>query len=316
MSGILDSKTRIFDTYITDEGRRQLAEGKFNAKFYSFSDGYSIYDLSTIASASSNVPVLDETYRLCLEASSSPYDQVTFEADDSGRLFNVKGFDLNTLAGQIFSGSAGNIITGSQFASTAGSLLSSSLGSYQNLRILSSPDFFDQNFNDFIISKPQSKFIITNDKPILSRDIQKISINEVESLFMDKRLSHIPNFRFLPPVNKALMGEEQTSLGDYQSLNQAPIQTYEDLKEELSYYEQNGYVETIEFLETTRQNNLFSQFFEVSENTIIKLDVIEFGQFTTTEENHETKNIFFVGKVFIDNNDQATFVNMFTLVFD
>jgi len=315
MAGILDQKTRILDTYITEEGRRQLADGKFQAKYYSFTDGYSIYNEDTIVSSSTGTKALDATYRICFEATSLPQDQVTFEADDSGKLINVKNSDLKVLAGQIFSGSV--LVTGSQFTSTSEILLSSSLNSYKNLRILSSPNAFDINHNDFIIGNNDITFTITNDKPINSQDLQRISIDQVESLFMDKRLSHIPNFTFLPPVNKAQIGGSTTSLGTFQSLNQSAILSFEQLQNELNYYENNGFEADVYFTETTNENNIFCQFFEVSGDSVKKLDVIDFGIFNTPKNPNSTnKHVFFVGKLFIDNLGSTTFVNMFTLVFE
>ena len=46
MAGILNSKTRILDTILTLEGRRQLADGDFQVKYVSFTDGSSFYQAS------------------------------------------------------------------------------------------------------------------------------------------------------------------------------------------------------------------------------------------------------------------------------
>ena len=43
MAAILDPKTRFFDTYLTKEGRRQLANGEIRMRFVSFSDGLTGY---------------------------------------------------------------------------------------------------------------------------------------------------------------------------------------------------------------------------------------------------------------------------------
>jgi len=316
MAGILNSKERILDTLLTEEGRRQLAAGNFQAVYYSFSDGLSIYQTDTIVSSSiSSVPVLDETYRLCFEATSLPQDQVTFEADDSGKLFNPKNSPIDVMSGQIFSGSI--LVTSSQFASTAGTLLSSSLESFKNLRILSSPNNFQNPNMEFLLSNKNIKFNITNNKPIHSEDTQKISIDKVESFFMDKRLSHIPNFSFLPPVNSAQTGRTTSSLGDFKNINQESFESYSDLEKELEYFSKNGFEEIIEFTETTTQNNIFAQFFELSDNSVVKLDVIDFGQFTVSNQKEFfIKHVFFAGKIFIDNFGATTFINMFTLVFE
>lgn len=314
MAGILDSKTRIFDTFVTQEGRRQFASGKMKAEFYSFTDGHAIYQTDTINTGSR----LDETYRICFEASSLPQDQVAFEADDSGKLMAFRSSGVTIQAGQLFSGSLGQFVTGSDFASLSTDLLSSaSIDAFSRLRILGSPDFFDQRFNEFLIGNDNLHFTITNHLPISSSALQTNKIDNIESLFMDKRLSHVPNFKYLPPVNKARIGNSTSSLGVFPSLGQAPILTNADLENELRYSEQIGFKETVTFLQTSKQNNLLCQMFEVAGNSLTKLDVIDFGSFTVPNDlEHPTKHVFFVGKVFIDNTGTTTFVNMFSLIFE
>lgn len=314
MAGILDPKTRIFDTFITQEGRRQFASGKMKAEFYSFSDGYAVYATDTINTGSN----LDETYRICFEATSLPQDQVTFEADDSGRLGAFRSAGVKIQAGQVFSGSANTLVTGSAFASLAGNLIgSASMDAFSQLRILGSPDFFDQNFNEFLIGNDSFAFTITDKLPISSSATQKGNVDQMESLFMDKRLSHLPNFQYLPPVNRARAGSTTSSLGTFPSLGQAPIQTIDELESELQFVKTTGFEETVTFYETSRQNNLVCQMFEVSGDSIVKLDVIDFGLFTVPNNpDHPTKHVFFVGKVFIDSTGASTFVNMFTVIFE
>lgn len=314
MAGILDPKTRIFDTLVTQEGRRQFAAGKMKAEFYSFTDATAIYTTDTIVSGSS----LDETYRICFEATSLPQDQVTFEADDSGRLGAFRSSGVKIQAGQVFSGSNNEQVTGAAFASLAGNLLgSASIDAFSQLRVLSSPEFFDQNHNEFLIGNNDFTFTISDKLPISASATQRGNIDQMETLFMDKRLSHIPNFKYLPPVNRARVGATTSSLGTFPSLGQAPIQTVQDLENELRWSKQTGFEETVTFYETSKQNNLVCQMFEVSGESITKLDVIDFGQFTVPNDSeHPTRHVFFVGKVFIDSTGASTFVNMFTLVFE
>lgn len=312
--GILNNKERIFDTIVTQEGRRQIASGKLKAEFFSFTDGASLYDQSRIVSGSS----LDETNRICFEATNLPQDQVSFEADDSGKLMALKGSEFKISAGQIYSGSRNeNLMTGDQFASSVQNLISSaSIDSFAKLRILGSQDFFDRRNNTFDISETVISFSISDNKPFSPDSTKEANIDHVESLFMDKRLSHLPNFQYLPPVNRARIGSVTSSLGTYPSLGQAPIETTEQLEAELKWSTDNGFSKTITFFETSKQNNLVCQFFEASKNSLSKLDVIDFGLFTSpTDLVYPTKHVFFIGKVFIDGNGSSTFVNLFTLVF-
>jgi hypothetical protein len=83
----------------------------------------------------------------------------------------------------------------------------------------------------------------------------------------------------------------------------------------LKQLEKTGFKKTIQFLETSRENNLFCQFFEAATDQIIKLDVIDFGDFPATETSG-ARHVFFIGKVFTDGYNITTFVNMFVLVFE
>jgi len=320
MAGLLDPKTRVLDTVITNEGRRQAATGKMNVEYVSFSDAGAIYALDTLVSGG-----LDFTSRLTFEAGNLPQDSIVFETDDSGNLLAnfVDGDNgYRVRAGKVFPVLTGStrfeapFISGSQFASLATTLLSSSLENFKKLSILASPDPLDINFNEFIIDKTQLTYKINDTNPISSAGIQEIDIDKVESIFFDKRLSHIPNFQYMPPINKPRIGKTNSLvIGSYKNLNQAPYVSYQDLATELSASQQTGYSYDIDFTETSRQNNLLCQFFEVYSDGMKKLDVIDYGIFPP-DQNGNAHHVFFVGKVFIDSNNTPTFVNMFTLVWE
>lgn len=316
MSGILDSRTRIFDTILTVEGRKQIAQGTLRAEFVSFTDGGTIYNIDTIVSGGLSV-----TDRFQLEATSLPQDTITIEADDSGRLtgFPISGSQRFAIrSGQILSASSENEtrpVTGSQFASMAGTLLSSSIDNFKKLYILRSPDPIDNRERQFLIGPKSKQFVITPSRPCGAGSITSARIDHVESFFQDKRLSHLPNYQFLPPVNKARLGENtQTVLGEFVNLNQEPILTFDEVNTEISDFEQQGFGETFRFTETSRQNNVIGQFFELSAGQMVKLDVIDFGAFV--DKNRSTKHVFFAGKVYEDNMGSNTFVNLFTIIFN
>ena len=79
MSGILDNKKRIMDVVITQEGKRQMANGDIRIQFASFTDKHTYYEADVVSGSS------DAQGRLYFEASSLPFDQITFETDDSGQ---------------------------------------------------------------------------------------------------------------------------------------------------------------------------------------------------------------------------------------
>ena len=320
MAGLLDPKTRVLDTVITTEGKRQAASGKMNVEYISFTDSGAIYSLDTLVTGG-----LDFTSRLTFEAGALPQDSITFETDDGGNLL-ANFVDADTgytvRAGKVYQNLTGSsrfeapFISGSQFASLATTLLSASLQNFKKLSILESPEPFNESYDALILDKTKLTFNITDTYPISSGEIQELDIDKVESIFFDKRLSHVPNFQYLPPVNKYQRGNNASFvIGTYKNLNQAPYETYEDLAKELKPYDEKGFSNQIRFIKTSRQNNMFCQFFEISGNDMKKLDVIDFGLFPP-DANGITRHVFFVGKVFIDSNKTPTFVNMFTLVWE
>ena len=320
MAGLLDPKTRVLDTIITNEGKRQAASGKMKVEYVSFSDAGAIYALDTLVSGG-----LDFTSRIAFEAGNLPQDSITFETDDSGNLLaNFVDGDsgYRVRAGKVYPILTGStrfeapFISGSQFASLSNAMLSGSLENFKKLSILESPEPFFESFDDLILDKTNLTYNITDTYPISSAEIQEIDIDKVESIFFDKRLSHVPNFQYLPPVNKFQKNNNNSLvIGTYKNLNQAPYETYESLARELKSYDKNGFSTKVNFLKTSRQNNMFCQFFEVSQNEVKKLDVIDFGIFPPDAAG-VSRHVFFVGKVFIDSNNTPTFINMFTLVWE
>jgi len=315
MVGILDAKQRLLDTILTIEGRKQIAAGRLKAEFYSFTDAGTHYSQETIVSGG-----LDETYRIQLEATSLPQDTITLEADDSGRLtgFPVAGSTGYIVrGGQILSSSTENenrVVTGSNFASLSDVLYNCSIDNFKNQYILRSPDALDREGKEFVVGPETLSYTITDKKPFGKKDISAVDVTKADSFFQDRRLSHIPNYTFLPPVNRPRLGEEEaTPLGDYISLNQEPVFNFEDLTTELDELEANGYSDMVYFTETSKESNIFGQFFESSQNEMSKLDVIDFGSFPVA--GGRDQRVFFVGKVYNDDHGADTFINMFCLVF-
>lgn len=314
--GILDGKSRIIDTVLTQEGKRQVAQGKVRATYVSFTDSSAIYNTDTIVSGG-----LEPSNRFVLEAGSLYQDQITIESDDSGLLqefiiSDSRRYDIRQ--GQVLSSSNGGgvvPVTGSQFNSLAESLLGSSINNFKNLYILKSPDPTDEKEKNFFIGPEHVSYSITPSNPISQGGMKEACINNVESLFYDKKLSHILNFQFLPPVNSSSESGTTTStpLGTYTNLNQEPIITYDQILTEINNATAKGYGSDVRFIETSKNNNLVCQMFELSNGVMNKLDVVDFGSFQSQQG---TKHVFFVGKVYTDSYNTQVFVRLFTLVFE
>lgn len=335
MSGILDNKSRIIDVFVTQEGRRQIANGDLKVSYVSFTDTGTFYEADAVSGSS------DITHRIFLECSNLPQDQITFEANDAGLLnafHNVDGITVKN--GQIleysFQATTSSYVEGTQreltilsgtaFASTAETLLVSSMNNFQNLRTIGT---LNRTFDDdgFDLSKTSIEFQINDKRPIDDPTAYAVNINHMESLFNDVRLSKVQNFMYLPPINKFnddsidrsdYRNVKNYALGNYSPWGRTHVEglTYEQLKSELDHFEQIGFCKTLKIDPTSKSNRLVMQMFERSYDRLRKLDVIDFGKHNTGDALHPIAHIFFVGKIKIDNNGTDTFMHLFTLAFD
>ena len=330
--GILNSKERIMDTILTTEGRKQIAKSSLRATYYSFTDMGADYNLSTIVSgalSAGNLP-FNETYRIALEASNLPQDVIVYETDDSGKINAVRpNVDTgNDTPISVHSGKVFLLLTGSNveevldndtFASLADGIVNSSMTSFVDQMILSSPDPMDDTSKTFQISNSDSTFEIKNENiMMLSDNMPEADVDIIESLFFDEKLSNVPNYKFLPPINKKENADDNQTIGKYANLNQSSILSYETISSSLNNLKEHGFSDEITFVQTSKENNLVCQLFEYGNNKLGRLDVIDFGQVQTVNSSAETelKHIFFCGKIYLDKNNTATYVNMFTIVFD
>ena len=209
MSGILDSKTRMIDAVVTEMGRRQMATGRLRVEYVSFTDSHTYYEADAVSGSS------DARERIFFEAPGDKrQDFVTFETDDSGNLLGYPTDPKTSLVGSdLFkvdvSASVSDItnftyVSGSgDFASLSSGIVTSSIDHFKQLRIIGStpttrPEDLEQKFE---LNQNSVEFIILNTHPFNDGPSDsQADINNVEPLFIDKRLSHIPNYKFLPPL--------------------------------------------------------------------------------------------------------------------
>jgi hypothetical protein len=77
-----------------------------------------------------------------------------------------------------------------------------------------------------------------------------------------------------------------------------------------------GYSTTIRFDPTSTDNNLVGQFFEISNDKLKKLDIVDYGRLMTGDPSSPVAHVFFVGKTIVDEKGTDTFLHLFTLVFE
>ena len=140
-----------------------------------------------------------------------------------------------------------------------------------------------------------------------------MSLESSDSFYTDKKLQHLPNFMFLPPVNERLPSEKiPTKLGRYPNIQQNGAISLQDLEAEL---ESKPYID-VDFTVTSRDNNIMTQAFEFAGGNVRKLSIIDFGEFSDEDPLSPGKRVYYVGKIYRDVLGHLTFVNMFTVVYD
>lgn len=317
----LDPKERFVDIQLTTEGKKQLAQGKLRIEYASFSDADIFYSQTDQFDSGSFTEL--NTKRLMFEARSRPQDTIIYESDDSGMLkinqyIGLPGSSpFRVTSGQIFTSNFGVVppIASAEVQQYSSKILSASLQNLKDLRILESPSFEDTG-DEFKLSTNEVAFTLTKDSPInINTGVFEIDINQAESLFVDKRLSRLPNFKFLPPVNKK-KNNVSIPLGNYRSFGSQEVLTPDLLTRELQTVENLGMKKTIEFSDTSPTNTLLGQIIEVNGGTLRKLDIIDFGEELIDATSNLTRHIYFVGKLYVDDNNISTFINLFTLVFE
>jgi hypothetical protein len=238
-------------------------------------------------------------------------------------------------AGQVFtydvtSGSSGSVeqmqlLTGSDASDAGAEILDSSISNFQRQLLLGTQD---QLFEDdgFGVGPAAISFTITDKRPIAKQSDQGAHVDQLESLFQDPRLSHLPNFKFLPPVNALPPGADEDItdaknfsyrvLGNYRMWGRVAPLRYSELQVELSRIAKAGGRHVITFDPTTRINKVIGQFFERTPSGMRKLDVIDFGVHGTGNSLSPTAHVFFAGRLLTDSVGTDTFIHLFTLVFE
>ena len=150
----------------------------------------------------------------------------------------------------------------------------------------------------------------------------------LRSTVQDPSYQHYPSDLF--PVDDNNFDNNQNAEKSYLSLTEGLADLLTNEAPASNDYLQR---ESISFINTSDKNKLFCQVFEVNaegnNKKLVKLDVLPMGTFPMDEAalnvantkglsqaGHETKQFFYVGKVFEDDFGVPSFIRLFTLMFD
>ena len=351
--GILDKKTRFIDLVVTQEGKRQIAAGKLRAEFASLSDCNAFYDKAHKD---------DVSQRLYFEVMERPENSIILEKDDSGKLLNFNFSPTGSIVGNnIFLKNTSiaqklslHAATGSQFEIGQNSVLDTSLRHFKQNYFIGTLDRLKNN--NFELTQKEMIYTINNVQPFgRSPYSETINVNNAEPFFLDPKLTHLPNFKFLPPKNT-----DGSNYGTYTDIRSTSKESWNDIKDRLGrelFNDTDVFLDSednniknnlvtrgnrksrkiiidgqlpvitpprkeskeIKFIKTSADNNLIIQMFEDAPGaTMNKLDIVDAGIFTDTEDNNKRyqKRVFYVGKTFFDDFNTPTFINIFTIIMD
>ena len=352
MAGILNKRSRFIDLVITQEGKRQIAAGKLRAEYASLSDSAVCY--------STNEKNEEVRKRIYFESMESPNNVIVLEKDDSGKLVDFDFSPTGSIVGKNIFSKEDNPehqdlhkikrSKGIQFASLAASIPSSFLRHFKANQFIGTKSF-NENAK-FVLSTNEIKFAISNSVPFeTGPNKEVINVNQAEPFLLDSKLTHLPNFSYLPPVNV-----DGTSYGNYTDVRNLNRETWSDIKEGLGFKhfeELDDFMDdnddmrkdnsgdfkvlnrrkllpvdtevikqynVVKFKNTSDDNNLLMQMFEIDESRSLlkKLDIVDAGVFYDEEDINlkYEKRVFYAGKVFLDSFNTPTFINMFTIIMD
>tara|TARA_R100000008_G_scaffold55344_2_gene33947 strand:- start:8678 stop:9637 length:960 start_codon:yes stop_codon:yes gene_type:complete len=319
MAGILNNKERSIDFVITHEGKRQAGTGEMQIHFATFTDMHTFYE----SSGSQKNPDLaeDASDRVFFEAHDRFQDVIIpeLEAGFSLRPFRTQDFDI--AGGALVSGSVNtgimthpNIISGSDLSVALPRVLDGITKNLTDQRIIKTIDEFSF-YQQVKIAPLTGTFNIKDSTNYFraEKGIGSCHLEQIPSIFSDRRFADFPNFKYLPPVNVPLPGAtEGVPLANYPKLNEREIISIDDLLKSLKGKPNIDF----EFTESSRANNIIVQFFEQDLGGIQKLSVVDFGEFTDDDPTSPGKRVFYVGKIMRDGFGSETFLCIFTVVLD
>ena len=356
MAGILNNKERMIDFLVTEHGKDQIVQGRLRPVFASLTDSHTFYQASS--SLEPNVAE-DASNRIFFEATNRHQDTLVPEIL-AGNVMKIMKDDAFTVAGSVMaagtfmSGSTeivGDLLTGSALFDASEKFLGRIATNFRDHRLLSTKDRHSDS-TDFKLSAHTASFVIVD--PPEDVDVfaykdyvisESVNLENQAPISQDWRFKHLPNFKYLPPINP----DSGDTLGNYPELDSYPKSPgYTDgtelslAKEGHPSIDYNTFYQTVteayqkvtvEYKDTSSENNLFGQVYSVSSpGGFEKLSVVDLGVFydespsslssqTFIDSESPYRHIFAVGRVDETmasggGTGASVFVGLFYLIFD
>jgi hypothetical protein len=339
MSGILEAKSRVLDTIITQIGKRQLAQGGLDIRYVSFSDESSFYqeDLNSPA----GFPVVkDPTERIALEPCNLPQDRISFDLNEEGKIDASTQLSLNDFVvrdGRVISLISGTVLPEELDPIDLNSIFESSIQNFHKLSLIST---IDPLFNDdsFTFEGSQEGASINFNDILVPRSSPSKLEKLMPDIFRDPKFGGSTKYKFLPPIRKVdnpnIDKSNFSSFAPFQIAQYAPwgliggeqnALNEKKVFDSLEGHIRAGRSKTIKITESSRDNNLMIQLFDKKPNEnppkFNNLFFFNFGEFRTPE--HFVKNslglgdrtqIIFAGKIHKKESGSFCFIHLFTFL--
>ena len=264
MAGILDNKQRVMDTLVLLPGRFQASDGHMQFRYVTFTDRHAFYE-GALAPTASNV-ANDAADRIYFEASQRFQDLICPETALNGFInfqyapkpelpaneFSVHEglFSKFSYSGSYPSGTIVNALVGG----LPQDFVEGMTGSYEQQHFLATKNPYDRS-QKFILNTGSLEFDFNDMVPPLPEYggviPRAINVKDLKPVWNDERFMHLPNYMYLPPVNRLPPGAKMerilpfiiTGL-DLPNTNwQETMEKLKAWKEGLGYY-QSGYANT------------------------------------------------------------------------
>jgi len=236
MSGILNNKHRILDTFITDYGRAQAAAGEMRFRFYSFTDKHAFYE------ASGSLPVVadDATDRIYFEASDDHQDKICLETDFNARVAEDFGVLMGSASPIVidaegFEYFGQDALDTQSISNIANGVVGNTISNFEGQRFLKTIEpLVALTDREFDIYPHKFEFVVSNgmldSSPVKPKVLDgivpmKTDISEFPFLWQDYHFDHLPNFRKLEPINKLPTNVEYSQVYPYISAG-VPLSQY------------------------------------------------------------------------------------------
>ena len=230
MAGILNKKERVLDFSITQQGRQQICDGRMRIEYASLTDRHTFYQAT--GSHAADVAE-DASNRLYFETAERPQDLIVPELIAGYVMQPFRASDFVVAGRKIASGTFKtgavtdvNVLSGSQITAIETKFLRTLLNNYKDHKILGTVDLFSDT-TDFQLSAHTASFAITDNSLDFNKGTSQVDILNLSNMYSSPRFSHLPNFQYLPPVNRLRPNEEEAvPLGDYPELSSAGSDTF------------------------------------------------------------------------------------------